>query len=101
MDFRRRDTAKTILELGDLVYDLVVRYHGSITAEHNDGIIRTPYLPKMYNEKIITLFAEIKGIFDAKNILNPGKKVPTTDRGGTKDYIASHLVVEHNMKHTV
>ncbi|MEK7105788.1 MAG: FAD-binding oxidoreductase, partial [Patescibacteria group bacterium] len=34
MDFTRRDTSKVILELSDKVFDLVVRYHGSITAEH-------------------------------------------------------------------
>jgi len=101
MDFRRRDVAKIILELSDLVYDLVVRYHGSITAEHNDGIIRTPYLHKMYTSRMIEIFKEIKYIFDPKNILNPGKKVPTADMGGTKDYIASHLVKEHDMRHTV
>ena len=87
MDFNREDTAKIIMELSDKVYDLVVQYHGSITAEHNDGIIRTPYLEKMYGPKIIGLFKEIKNIFDPKNFLNPGKKV-----GYTKEYLASHII---------
>ncbi len=99
MDFKRSDTAKIILELGEEVYDLVIRYRGSITAEHNDGLIRTPYLPKMYNEKIIAVFAEIKNIFDSKNIFNPGKKVPTINNGGTKEYIATHIIGGHSQKH--
>jgi len=99
MDFKRPDTAKIILELGEKVYDLVVRYHGSITAEHNDGIIRTPYLSKMYDEHIIKIFAEIKQIFDSKNIFNPGKKVPTVSMGGTKEYISKHIAVEHDAVH--
>ena len=87
MDFNREDTAKVIIELSDKVYDLVLQYHGSITAEHNDGIIRTPYLEKMYGAHIISIFQEIKNIFDSKNIFNPGKKV-----GGTKEFLASHII---------
>src|SRR3989344_957117 len=75
MDFSRSDTAKIIVELSEKVYNLVIKYHGSITAEHNDGLIRTPYLPKMYGEKIINLFEQIKKIFDPKNIFNLGKKI--------------------------
>lgn len=67
-----------ILELQPKVYELVKKFGGSITGEHNDGIIRTPYLPMMFGDKICELFAEVKRIFDPLNILNPGKKV-----GGT------------------
>ena len=101
MDFKRPDTAKIIIELGELVYDLVAKYHGSITAEHNDGIIRTPYLSKMYSKEIIKIFAEIKDIFDMKNIFNPGKKVPTISEGGTKEYITKHIALEHDVVHKV
>ncbi len=87
MDFNRDDTAKIIIELSDKVYDLVLRYHGSITAEHNDGIIRTPYLEKMYGSRIISIFKEIKKIFDPKVIFNPGKKV-----NGTKEFLATHII---------
>ncbi len=101
MDFSRPDTAKIIMELGEKVYDLVMKYHGSITAEHNDGIIRTPYLEKMYGDKIVSIFTEIKNIFDPKNIFNPGKKIVTQNLGGTKEYIASHIAVEHYADHKV
>ncbi|MEK7069429.1 MAG: FAD-linked oxidase C-terminal domain-containing protein, partial [Patescibacteria group bacterium] len=101
MDFSRPDTGKIILELSDKVYDLVAQYHGSITAEHNDGIIRTPYLGKMYGEKIMSIFKAIKDIFDSKNIFNPGKKIATEKMGGTKEYISTHIAIEHNAKHGV
>lgn len=94
MDFSRTDTKTIILELSEKVYDLVARFHGSITAEHNDGIIRTPYLNKMYSSKILEIFKEIKNIFDPNNFLNPGKKV-----GGSKDYLANHIVVEQHGEH--
>lgn len=72
--------------LGKEVYDLVLQYHGTITAEHNDGIVRTPYLKQMYGERIYTLFEETKKIFDPNNIFNPGKKV-----NGTMEYAMSHI----------
>jgi FAD/FMN-containing dehydrogenase len=70
--------AKTIDELSHKVYDLVVQYKGSISGEHNDGLIRTPYVGKMFGPDMLALFMEIKKIFDPHNIFNPGKKVGTT-----------------------
>ena len=90
MDFSKKEISKIILELGEKVYALVLSYGGSITAEHNDGIIRTPYVEQMYGEKMYSIFKQVKNIFDPKNILNPGKKV-----GGTKEYLVSHIALEH------
>jgi len=78
VDLKRPEHRKTILELTPRVYELVGRYKGSISGEHNDGIIRTPYLPLMFSPRMIEIFAEVKKIFDPQNIFNPGKKV-----GGT------------------
>lgn len=75
-----------IPKLSDEVYDLVLKFGGTITAEHNDGIIRTPYLEKQYGKEIIKLFQEVKNIFDPLNIFNPGKKV-----GGSLDYALKHI----------
>ena len=62
------------MELSESVYNLVIKYHGSITAEHNDGIIRTPYLNKMYEPHILKIFAEIKKYSIQKIFLIPAKK---------------------------
>lgn len=78
---------KEILELMPKVYELVIKYHGSITGEHNDGIIRTPYLPLMFGQKMCDLFAEVKSIFDPLGILNPGKKT-----GGTIEDIERFMI---------
>jgi len=78
MDVSKPEARKIILELAPLVYDIVLKYGGSTTGEHNDGIIRTPYLEQMFGADMVKLFAETKRIFDPENIFNPGKKV-----GGT------------------
>jgi FAD/FMN-containing dehydrogenase len=78
IDPKRPGIAKTIDELSHKVYDLVVAYQGSITGEHNDGLIRTPYVGKMFGPEMLALFMEVKKIFDPQNIFNPGKKVGLT-----------------------
>lgn len=75
-----------IPDLGQKVYDLVLKYHGSITGEHNDGIIRTPYLKQMFGGEVYKLFEETKHIFDPENIFNPGKKV-----GGNLKFALEHI----------
>ena len=78
MDLNSPYSADTILELSKKVYSLVHEYKGSITAEHNDGIIRTPFLLEQFGQPIIDLFKRTKYAFDPKNIFNPGKKVDGT-----------------------
>lgn len=95
MDFNDPKTVGIILDLSDKVYDLVIKYHGSITAEHNDGIIRTPYLKKMYGEKIYSIFEEIKKVFDPYNIFNPGKKVGAIQGDIEKYIIKSDPTAKH------
>lgn len=95
MDLDNPFSSDIILDLSQKVYALVARYKGSITAEHNDGIIRTPYLSYMYSPEILELFRKTKEIFDPQNIFNPGKKV-----GGSFKYITDHLIRKHNEEHS-
>lgn len=89
MDMKDEVNRKSVREISDKIYHLVLQYKGSITAEHNDGIVRTPYLRQMFGEKIYSLFVDTKNIFDQKNIFNPGKKV-----GGTIEYMEEHITSE-------
>lgn len=89
LDFKDPTLPDRVLRLSEEVYTLVQEYHGSITAEHNDGIVRTPYLYYMFSDKMLEIFAQTKHIFDPQHILNPGKKV-----GYTKQYLKDHVAVE-------
>ena len=86
VDIKNPKVRTAIPEIAQQVYEIITKYHGSITGEHNDGIIRTPYLDQMYGKKITELFAQTKKIFDPENIFNPGKKV-----GGTLEYALAHI----------
>jgi len=76
-----------VADVSKQVYDLVIQLGGSITAEHNDGIMRSPFLPQMFGNKIYSLFEKTKNLFDPKNIFNPGKKI-----GATKEYSMEHII---------
>jgi FAD/FMN-containing dehydrogenase len=86
MDLRDPEVQKIIPEVSKEIYALVHEYQGSITAEHNDGLIRTPYLEQEYGAEICKIFAEVKAIFDPQNIFNPRKKV-----GGDLSWSAAHM----------
>jgi FAD/FMN-containing dehydrogenase/Fe-S oxidoreductase len=54
--------------------DLVVGMGGSISGEHGDGRLRTPYLRRAYGP-LVDLFVDVKRLFDPEDLLNPGIKV--------------------------
>jgi FAD/FMN-containing dehydrogenase len=75
VDIQNPKVRSAIPEISKQVYEIVVSHGGSITGEHNDGLVRSPYLETMYGKEIVKLFEKTKEIFDPKNIFNPGKKV--------------------------
>jgi FAD/FMN-containing dehydrogenase len=95
MDLTQAGERAKITKVADKFYDLVARYKGTLSGEHNDGIIRTPYLGKMYTPEVLDLFKKVKELFDPLNIFNPGKKVPLSSPDlGTIEFIESHISVK-------
>lgn len=78
MDFKNEETQSIIADVSKKVFDLVFEYQGSMAAEHNDGLVRGPFLEQMYGEEVYQLFREVKDIFDPNRIFNPNKKVDAT-----------------------
>lgn len=78
VDMSVKKHREQVVEISDKVFGLVKRYQGSMSAEHNDGIVRGPFLEKMYGQKVVELFRETKTIFDPQNIFNPHKKTDAT-----------------------
>lgn len=89
VDVEAEGAAERIMELETKVNDLVIAFGGSISVDHNDGIIRTPYLEKQFGVEMVEVFRQVKELFDPLNILNPGKKV-----GGTYEYALEHIIRE-------
>jgi FAD/FMN-containing dehydrogenase len=68
------------------VNQLILRYGGSLSGEHNDGLIRGPWLRQMYGKEMLGLFKQTKEIFDPTNMFNPHKKADAE-----WDYSFSHI----------
>jgi FAD/FMN-containing dehydrogenase/Fe-S oxidoreductase len=52
--------------------DLVARHGGSLSGEHGDGRARSELLNRMYSPEAISLFGQVKALFDPEGLLNPG-----------------------------
>lgn len=87
MNLHQQKSHQIIQELSVKVYELVHKFSGTITAEHNDGLIRTPFIKMQYGEEVYKLFEETKKIWDKRNLFNPGKKV-----GGDLNFAFEHIV---------
>lgn len=68
------------------VNNLVISYGGSVSGEHNDGLVRGPWLEQMYSPNVLGYMKEVKHLYDPQNIFNPHKK---TD--ATWEYSFSHI----------
>ena len=86
MNIEKESERKKLLPAMKEVNNLVLKYGGSLSGEHNDGLVRGPWLEEMYGKKMVSLFRETKNIFDPQHIFNPHKKA-----NATWDYSYSHI----------
>src|SRR5690606_27071925 len=86
MNIENKAERDTILPAMKEVNELVLSYGGSLSGEHNDGLIRGPWLEQMYGEKVTDYFKQLKDIFDPKGIFNPKKKTDATWEYSTKHF---------------
>lgn len=56
------------------IIPLVLEYDGTLAGEHNDGMIRGPWLPAVFGDEMFQLFRATKELFDPLYIFNPHKK---------------------------
>jgi glycolate oxidase len=67
-------------ELGGKILDYCVEVGGTITGEHGVGIEKINQMCSQFNSNEITQFHAIKTAFDERQLLNPGKNIPTLQR---------------------
>jgi hypothetical protein len=62
--------------INEVVYNQVLKYHGTIAAEHGVGQLKRQWLKYMRSQQEIALMRHIKKQLDDRNIMNPGKILP-------------------------
>jgi D-lactate dehydrogenase (cytochrome) len=60
-------------EVNAVVFEIVLRLGGSISAEHGIGVLKRNELPEVKDKVAIELMRGIKAAFDPLGIMNPGK----------------------------
>jgi D-lactate dehydrogenase (cytochrome) len=60
-------------EINDAVNKIVLKYNGSISAEHGIGKLKRDSLPKVKDPVALELMRGLKRMLDPNGILNPGK----------------------------
>jgi len=78
-----------IQRLADEIYQVVLRYGGTISGEHGMGRLRAPFLPREWGAALYGYMREVKEIFDPGDLFNPG--VVFSDRPIT-DHLREELL---------
>ncbi len=83
LDAKDPQDLRTMQRLYDEVSAYVLGVRGTMSGEHGDGLLRTPYIRQMYGDEIYSLFARVKEAFDPQGVMNPGKKVAPQEASGS------------------
>ncbi len=88
LDLRYGEEIEKLKHIADETFELVVKYGGSWSGEHGDGLVRSAYNKRFFGDKLYSAFRELKVLFDPMNIMNPGK-------------IVDAQTIEHNLRYGV
>jgi FAD/FMN-containing dehydrogenase/Fe-S oxidoreductase len=75
VDIRNPEEVEQIKQMMVEITKLIRSYHGSLSGEHGDGLIRSWLNPQLFGSEINALFQRIKQAFDPLGIMNPHKVV--------------------------
>lgn len=88
LDLRLAEDIERLKNITDDTFELVMKYKGSWSGEHGDGLVRSAYNKRFFGDTLYNVFLDIKKLFDPKNLMNPGK-------------IIEAQTIEHNLRYGV
>lgn len=72
-DLDKKDFIKECEKVNEILFSLVQKFEGTISAEHGVGLLKKAYLPYSCSQEEIYNMKQIKKVFDPQSILNKGK----------------------------
>ena len=57
------------------IAELVLEFGGALSGEHGDGLVRGPFMERMFGRELYEAFRTVKQTFDPAGLFNPGKIV--------------------------
>ena len=73
VNMKTADGVKKFESIASSVADLVLEFGGALSGEHGDGLVRSPFMSRMFGPVLYEAFREIKRRFDPEGLFNPGK----------------------------
>ena len=86
LDLRLQEDIENLKNIADETFELVVKYGGSWSGEHGDGLVRSAYNERFFGTQLYNAFKDVKHLFDPENSMNPGK-------------IVEAETIEHNLRY--
>ncbi len=75
IDLKTDAGVRTFESIASETADLVLTYGGALSGEHGDGLVRSPFMERMFGAELYGAFRQIKRTFDPDGLFNPGKIV--------------------------
>ena len=75
IDLKSEVGVEAFRRISEEVFELVVKYGGSWSGEHGDGLIRSYQNRRLFGDRLYQAFIEVKRAFDPGWRMNPGKVV--------------------------
>lgn len=75
IDLKTETGVEKYQKISEEVFELVMKYGGSWSGEHGDGLIRSYQNRRLFGDVLYQDFLDVKRAFDPQWLLNPGKVV--------------------------
>ncbi len=94
IDLRSEAGIDVYRAISEDVFELVLKYGGSWSGEHGDGLIRSYQNRRLFGDQLYEAFREVKRAFDPAGLMNPGKIVDAPPMTENLRYGADYPAVE-------
>lgn len=94
LDLRRAADIELMRAISEHAFELTVRYGGSWSSEHGDGLVRSEYNERFFGARLYQAFRDVKELFDPRHLMNPGKIVDAPKLEENLRYGTSYHVPE-------